>query len=397
MSPRPVTTVAYDRYAMIADPDSAFDVLRADGGIVWSQALRRWFVLSRDAAIQILRDSRFRVYDLFRVFEGIECRSDADLTDLKTMCGWIPFLHDGRRHEALRALFARLLTDLKLDYLAAFEQGSADLLAAMCDAGGGDLAHDYAERLHAEAMGRIAGLEESDRVWLAELSGSQGSIDFAASVSEMLAADARAAELLNRLPQLLDQPRGTALLERVGACLRNSDIGDMPEHRLQCLTALILLGRDTLAGTLSIGLAYQLDAHGGSLRAGDWSDPAEFADELIRLSSTVQIAIRVATVDVHVQGIAVAAGEVVMVFLPAANHDPAVYAFPHAAGTGRAPHIAFGAARHLCVGMPLARLATGIALKQLAKISTIRETPGRAMDAGRNTRKLKHLPVRLAD
>lgn len=395
MPNRPLTTIPYDRTAMITDPDGTFDRLRADGGLVWSEGLRRWLALSRDSAARILRDPRFRVGDLFRVFDRIALRNDVDLDDLSAMCGWIPFLHDGPRHEALRALFARLLAELKLDYLDRFEAGSAALLAAMRDKGGGDLAHDYAERLHAEAIGRIAGFSEPDRAWLAETSGSQGGIDFAASVTEMMGANARASELMNRLRVLLDQPRGAAVMDRVGSCLRACDFNDTPEQRLGCLTALILLGRDTLAGTLSIGLAHMLDAHGGVLRPQDWPDPFAFCDEFIRLSSTVQIVSRVAQVDLSIGGVAIPKGETVVVFLPAANHDPAVYSCPHVALTDRAPHIAFGAGRHLCVGMPLSRSVTAIALKQLAEIGTICEAPGREMDGGRNTRKLKHLPVKV--
>lgn len=382
---------------MIADPDGTFDGLRRHGGLVWSHSLRRWLVLSRPDALAILRDARFEVYDLFRVFEGIENRSGADLTHLKAICGWIPFLHDGPRHEALRSLFARLLADLKLDYLTAFEAGSADLVAGLRARGGGDLAHDYAERLHAEAMGRIAGLAEPDRMWLAETAGSQGSIDFAASGSEMLGANARGGELLGGLARLLDQPQGRAVLDRVGTSLAACDIADTPDNRLHCLTALILLGRDTLAGTISVGLACLLDAGKGAVSLGDWPEPYALVDEFIRLSSTVQIAIRVAQEDATVGDIRIEAGEGIMVFLPAANHDPEVFACPHAVGTDRVAHVAFGAGRHLCVGMPLSRSVTAIALKHLAQIGTIREIPGREMDGGRNTRKLKHLPARLED
>jgi hypothetical protein len=396
VSARPITDYVYDSAAMIHDPTGVLEAIRDAGEIVWSPAMRRWLVLSRSAAEEALKTPDLRVHDLFGNFERIEQRTGIDLADLLRVSDWIPFLHDGPRHGALRAAFARLLADLRGPYLDAFAEGSHQMLSALREAGGGDLATDYADRLHVEAIGRLAGFAPEHRQWIARITASQGSIDFGASVSEMQDINARGAALVARLEAIAD-PTGP-FMERIGRALRASGVEDGPARRVDCLAALLLLGRDTLAGTVTLGLAHLLDAGGGTFGGPITDDTGALADELIRLSSAVQIVIRVAARDLTLAGQPIAKGEHVIVFLHAANRDPAVFACPHAVQAGQGSHLAFGAARHLCTGRPLARDAFRIVLSQFAELGYVHAVPGgRTMGLGRNTRKLQHLHVRMTE
>lgn len=58
-----------------------------------------------------------------------------------------------------------------------------------------------------------------------------------------------------------------------------------------------------------------------------------------------------------------------MPFLGAANHDPAVFENPEAFDIERFPnkHLGFGSGIHSCLGAPLARMETKIALTNLIK------------------------------
>lgn len=396
MDSRPTTDYVYDRVAMLRDPDREFDRLRRDGDIVWSPVLRRWLVVSRPAALAALRDQRLRVSNLFEMFEKVTARTGVDLTHLDATCRWIPFLYDGPEHEALRSMFARLLSDIKKEYLFHFAEASRSLLDAMSAREEADLAVDYADRVHVETIGRLAGIPADDRERFAAMASSEGSIDFAASIPEMIDAAMRAKIMADRLSELAaTTPALQAMLARLRRHLEAARLPDDDMDALRCMMALLLLGRDTLAGTLTIGLAYLFDAHEGQLRAGAWGEPEAIVDAVIRLSSTVQIVGRVATEDLTLSGERITAGESMLVFLPAANHDPAVFECPHAVqGTGPA-HIAFGSGRHLCVGMPLARSAVLISLRHLASLHSIRVAADRTVGAGRNTRKLRWFPVKI--
>lgn len=71
--------------------------------------------------------------------------------------------------------------------------------------------------------------------------------------------------------------------------------------------------------------------------------------------------------DVVLHGVTIPKGAMVMPLLGAANHDPAVFENPEQFDIGRSPnrHMGFGQGIHYCLGAPLARLETKIALTNL--------------------------------
>lgn len=71
--------------------------------------------------------------------------------------------------------------------------------------------------------------------------------------------------------------------------------------------------------------------------------------------------------DVTLHGVTIPKGAAVMPLLGAANHDPAVFENPEVFDIARTPnrHLGFGQGIHYCLGAPLARLETRIALKNL--------------------------------
>lgn len=76
---------------------------------------------------------------------------------------------------------------------------------------------------------------------------------------------------------------------------------------------------------------------------------------------------RVATTDTEIGGHAVAAGQLVILWIAAANRDAARFSDPdrfdvHRNSTG---HLSFGHGIHFCIGAALARLETKIALNAL--------------------------------
>ncbi len=73
--------------------------------------------------------------------------------------------------------------------------------------------------------------------------------------------------------------------------------------------------------------------------------------------------------DVTLHGVTIPKGSVVMPFLGAANHDPAVFENPDVFDIERFPnkHLGFGSGIHACLGAPLARMETKIAIANLLK------------------------------
>ncbi len=73
------------------------------------------------------------------------------------------------------------------------------------------------------------------------------------------------------------------------------------------------------------------------------------------------------TEDVTLHGVTIPKGATVVPLLGAANRDPAVFRDPDVFDISRTPnkHLGFGQGIHYCLGAPLARLETKIALKNL--------------------------------
>ncbi len=91
-------------------------------------------------------------------------------------------------------------------------------------------------------------------------------------------------------------------------------------------------------------------------------------EELLRFDGPFQVApFRVTTEPIEIGGITIAAGEIVVPGLLAANRDPACTAKPNTLDITRTanPHLAFGHGIHHCLGAPLARLESRIALGTL--------------------------------
>ena len=127
---------------------------------------------------------------------------------------------------------------------------------------------------------------------------------------------------------------------------------------------LLVAGNETTTNLLG-SLLYRLAAEPEqwrTLRAD--RDLALLAiEEALRLDSPAQLLMRRAREDTILAGQAVAKGDLLMVYLGAANRDPSRWDTP---GTfelddTRERHMAFGFGVHSCIGAPLARLEAELA------------------------------------
>ncbi|WP_071673449.1 cytochrome P450 [Nioella nitratireducens] len=394
MSAKAHTDYLYDGAEILANPQAVFTRLRAEGDVLWSGSMRRWLVLSRAACETALRDPRLDVYNVFQAFDHVARLSGHRLDELINVSRWIPFLNNAERHKQLRGLFARVLQAIMDPYLATYAAASQELLDAFRTARGGDFATGYADRVHVEAFGRVCGLDPADRADFASLASSDGAVDFAVRVGALLEANDRARVLLDRMTAILARSQGSDMLDRIGGHLSRAGIEDSQQARAEFLVALTLLGRDTLAGTLTLGLAHMLDAQEGYLAPPDWRAPQDIVNEVIRLSSAVQIVNRVATRPIDLCGQKIAEGDVLMIYLPAANADPAAFANAERMDPSHPESIAFGAGPHLCVGRQMTRRAIEISLRHLSQLN-IAARPDRSIGPGKNTRKYETMHIKV--
>lgn len=129
-------------------------------------------------------------------------------------------------------------------------------------------------------------------------------------------------------------------------------------------------GHETSASAMSSAL-YELAANPDALR--ELREDEELlptaVEEMLRLSSPVQLFGRNTTRDVELHGETIPAGAVIAAGLGSANTDPEVFPEPYEMQLDRKPnrHLTFGVGPHNCVGAPIARLEMELLLSEVAR------------------------------
>src|ERR1700757_3827022 len=131
---------------------------------------------------------------------------------------------------------------------------------------------------------------------------------------------------------------------------------------------LLIAGNETttnLLGNAATLLAAHPDARAEIV--DDMSLLPNAIEEVLRFEGPAQTLTRTTTVDAHVKGHTIGAGEKVMLLLAAANRDPRVFDDAARFDIHRVTrnHIAFGSGIHFCMGANLARLEARVAFEEL--------------------------------
>jgi cytochrome P450 len=185
------------------------------------------------------------------------------------------------------------------------------------------------------------------------------------------AAKEAVAAMLGFLTQLLADKRKKPADDLLSDLIAVRDEGDrLSEDELMSLAFLILFAgyENTvqLIGNAILGLLTHPDQL-AALRANPERFP-NAVEEFARHEGPALLAIRRFPVeDVTIGEVTVPAGETVLLSLAAANRDPARFPDPERLDLDRdaSGHLALGRGIHYCVGAPLARLETEIAVSAL--------------------------------
>lgn len=97
---------------------------------------------------------------------------------------------------------------------------------------------------------------------------------------------------------------------------------------------------------------------------------------------------RVAVNDVEIDGVLIPKGATVLLWLPAANRDPAVFNNPDSFDVARKPngHLSLGHGIHMCIGMHLARLEMRVVLEQwLERVADFQRTEQGPIEFSQNS------------
>ncbi|MFI2349143.1 cytochrome P450 [Streptomyces sp. NPDC019443] len=350
---------------LMADPYAVYARLRESGPvhrIAGTDGLPAWLVTRYDDVRQALADPRLSLDKRNAAPGGYRGMAlppalDANLLNM-----------DPPDHTRIRRLVSQAFTPRRIAQLREPIRRTADqLLDAIAPHGRADLITSYAAPLPINVICDLLGVAPEDRR------------DFRAWTDALVAPDpaepSRAKEAVGSIlaffTQLIARKRAEPADDLLSALIAVRDEEDrLSEDELVSLAFLVLFAgyENTvhLIGNATLALLSHPDQL-AALRA----DPGRLGGavgELARYDGPAPLAIRrFPTEDITIGGVTIPAGETVLLSLAAAHRDPHRFTDPDRLDIGRdvTGHLALGHGIHYCLGAPLARMETEIALAAL--------------------------------
>jgi len=379
--------------SMVRCPYAYYGALRDEPGLYYSQALGCYVVSRFDDVSKVVSDA-----DLFtsRYSMGPPAFADADRARIWSAAGtdpefadcrneppWIEqeertlVSADGEAHARTRKVVNLVFAPRRVNRLAPrIEEISAELIEGISHRDSWDFVPSFTQPYPSLVICAALGVPPEDwhlfNGWIGDIARGVGSLNLSEEdqYRRLRAHRDLSAYVRAMLKSRALEPRDD--LVSVIATGAGTDAHLSANEQLDIVIQLLFAGNETTGNLLAsallrLGSDLQLQSR---LRSQPTLIPP-FLEEMLRLESPVQALFRTATRDTYIAGTAIPAGSAVMVVFASGNRDPAHFTDadnmqPLERLSERAQvHLSFGRGVHYCVGAPLARLDTRIALEQI--------------------------------
>lgn len=361
---------------MVAEnPASFYDEIRRRGPMVHNRS--GYMTVDHRLAHDVLRSDDFHVINfgdsLPAPLRWLEHRTRDDV--LHPMRPPSLLAVEPPDHTRYRKTVSAVFTSRAVTALRDRVQQTADeLLDRLVDEPGPvDIVGRYCSQLPITVISDILGVPEYDRRRVLEFGElAAPSLDVGLPWQQYLRVQRGVAGfnawLVQHLQQLRRTPGDNLMSQLIQTAENGGAEGNLDDDELQAVAGLVLVaGFETTVNLLGNGICTLLDhpEQLATLRARPelWPNAVE---EILRFDPPVQLTARVAGKDVEVAGQQIVEGDVVVVYLAAANRDPSVFDDPHRFDIERpnaGKHLAFSTGRHFCLGAALARSEGEVGLR----------------------------------
>ncbi len=331
-----------------------------------------WFVTRYDDVVALLTDNERFVLDPRLALTPTELEAHVDEIGADERASENLLAKDGEDHRRLRRLVTKAFTPRIVEQLRPRIQQIADDLIEVVEARGSmELVDDFAFPLPITVIAELLGIPVEDRerfrVW------SSNAVMPALTPEDREIARRRGDEFIEYLDDLFAQRRAEPTDDLVSALVQAEDGGDtLSENELYSMVVLLIVAGHETTVSLIASAVYTLLTHPEQLAAlrADPSLMASAVEELVRFDSPVERTItRWVAADSELGGQTLRRGELVVAIVGSANRDGVQFTGADALDLARADnkHVGFGRGPHYCLGAPLARLETEIALATLLR------------------------------
>ncbi|MEJ2885082.1 cytochrome P450 [Actinomycetospora aeridis] len=331
---------------------------------------RAWLVTGFEEARAVLADGRFS-NDRIRHPDATQMSAEqaangycpVDVPERRD--GMFIFM-DPPEHTRLRSLLTGQFTVRRMRALESrLREIAVEHIEAMRAAGtSADLVPSYALPLPSLMICELLGVDYADR----ETFQRNTAVALSSTSSDEDRARA-GGELYAFIAGLVAAKRAAPSDDLLSGLVHDADPPLTDAQLIDMTLVLLGAGHETTANNLALGMFALLERPEqlAALRA----DPSLIdgtVEELLRYCSIIQLGVsRVATEDVAIGGVTIAAGETVVIGTPETNRDPRHWADPDHLDVRRerAPHLAFGHGIHQCLGQQLARAEMRVGVEEL--------------------------------
>jgi cytochrome P450 len=355
----------YPTYARLRSSAPVYRTALPDGRGVW-------LITRYEDVLAVLKDQRF-VKDWRAALTPEQLAQVPPIPEVMKPLSQNMLDTDPPDHERLRALVSKAFTPRLIERLRPRVQAISDgLLDAVQDRGEMDLIDDYAFPLPITVIAELLGVPAEDRNNFREWSDAAVSGNASQEYMEEILIPHMQA-FTEYLRALFEEKRANPGDDLVSALVRAEEAGDrLSEDELLGMVFLLLVaGHETTVNLIGNGVLALLQ-HPDQLRKLK-EDPSLIkpaVEELLRYDGPVETSTeRFAREDVEIGGQVIPRGEMVLVVLAAADHDPQRFPDPDELDITRTDnrHLAFGKGIHHCLGAPLARMEGQIAISTLLR------------------------------
>ncbi|GGM71673.1 cytochrome P450 [Longimycelium tulufanense] len=342
----------------------------------WSRRMRDEHPVHFDEARnawQLFRyDDVMRAHQDHNVFSS---RLDKVMPEIGDLGRGSIVIMDPPQHRKVRTLVSQAFTPRTVRGLAPrITEITEELLSAVVDRDRFDLVSDLTYPLPVTVISELLGLPVEDREFFRRSIDARLSRDFVrvedALTDEELIASMEEANsyMLDHVRVLRRQPGEGLISKLITAEVDGEKLDDVEIVNF----ANLLFAAGHITTTMLLGnTMLSLDEHPAAaveLRADPDLIPSAL-EEVLRTRTPVSMTFRATATDVDLHGRTIPANSLVALWLFAANHDERQFGEPDTFDIRRDPnpHLGFGQGIHFCLGAPLARLESKIALEILLR------------------------------